>query len=96
MILGTYTSLFDSPLTPWSTLIVLFIVVTVSIIKNGLEDLKRFTHSLTHSLTYSPTHSLIKRHQADRRTNYRIGKRFINDKSLNNEELPDDPEVNYE
>ena len=69
MILGTYTSLFDSPLTPWSTLIVLFIVVTVSIIKNGLEDLKR--------------------HQADRRTNYRIGKKFVNDKSLNTEQYAD-------
>jgi magnesium-transporting ATPase (P-type) len=41
MLIGTYTSLFDTPYKPWSTLFVLFIVVTISVVKGGLEDLKR-------------------------------------------------------
>lgn len=41
MLIGTYTSLFDTPYRPWSTLFVLFIVVMSSVVKGGLEDLKR-------------------------------------------------------
>jgi len=41
MIIGTYTNLFDSPLTPWSTLVVLTLVVSVSVIKGGVEDNRR-------------------------------------------------------
>jgi magnesium-transporting ATPase (P-type) len=41
MIIGTYTNLFDSPLTPWSTLVVLTLVVSVSVIKGGVEDKRR-------------------------------------------------------
>jgi hypothetical protein len=38
MYLGTYTSLFDSPSTPWSTFYTLIAVVGVSMIKSAYED----------------------------------------------------------
>lgn len=41
MVLGTYTTLFESPLTPYSTLIPLVIVLTITMVKDGVEDLKR-------------------------------------------------------
>lgn len=41
MMLGTYTTLFTSPLTPFSTLIPLILVLGVTMIKDGAEDLKR-------------------------------------------------------
>lgn len=41
IIIGTYTTLYMSPMSPWSTLVVLSIVVSISVIKNGLEDMKR-------------------------------------------------------
>ena len=41
MLIGTYTSFFDSPLTPWSTLMPLVIVLMISMGKEGAEDLKR-------------------------------------------------------
>ncbi|GMI06729.1 hypothetical protein TrLO_g8035 [Triparma laevis f. longispina] len=41
MMVGTYTSLYDSPLTPWTTLGPLSFVLMVSVFKEGLEDWKR-------------------------------------------------------
>lgn len=41
MMLGTYTTLFTSPLKPYSTLIPLVLVLMVTMIKDGAEDLKR-------------------------------------------------------
>ena len=41
MLIGTYTSYYDTPYAPWSTLAVLTLVVMISVIKGGLEDLKR-------------------------------------------------------
>lgn len=41
MILGTYTTWFDSPITPWSTLATLMIVVAIAMGKEGFEDWKR-------------------------------------------------------
>lgn len=41
MMLGTYTSLFTSPLYPFTTLIPLVLVLMVTMIKDGAEDLKR-------------------------------------------------------
>ena len=41
MLIGTYSSLFDSPLTPWSTLLTLIIVLSISMGKEAVEDLKR-------------------------------------------------------
>jgi phospholipid-translocating P-type ATPase (flippase) len=41
MIIGSYTALWDSPLSPWSTIVVLTLVVSISIIKGGAEDSKR-------------------------------------------------------
>lgn len=41
MLVGTYTSYFDTPYAPWSTLFVLTVVVMISVIKGGVEDLKR-------------------------------------------------------
>ncbi|KAG5185933.1 hypothetical protein JKP88DRAFT_310634 [Tribonema minus] len=41
MVLGTYTSLFNSPLTPFSTLIPLVMVLVITMGKEGIEDLKR-------------------------------------------------------
>ncbi len=41
MIVGTYTDWFDSPITPWSTLFTLGVVILISMFKEGAEDLKR-------------------------------------------------------
>src|SRR5690606_2514070 len=41
MLIGTYTTQFDSPLTPWSTLLPLIIVLAVTMAKEGAEDIKR-------------------------------------------------------
>ena len=41
MLIGTYTSYYDTPYAPWSTLAVLTLVVMISVTKGGLEDLKR-------------------------------------------------------
>ena len=44
MLIGTYSDLFDSPITPWSTLATLCIVLSISMTKEGLEDLKRHVY----------------------------------------------------
>lgn len=41
MVIGTYTDLFTSPLEPYSTLLPLCGVLLVTMVKDGLEDLKR-------------------------------------------------------
>lgn len=41
MLIGTYTTYYDTPYAPWSTLAVLMLVVMISVTKGGLEDLKR-------------------------------------------------------
>jgi len=41
MMLGWYTSLYTSSLNPFSTLIPLILVLGVTMIKDGVEDLKR-------------------------------------------------------
>ena len=41
MAIGEYTTLFDTPSTPWSTLLTLTSVVFVSMVRSGLEDNKR-------------------------------------------------------
>jgi phospholipid-transporting ATPase len=41
MLVGTYTSLFDSPLAPFSTLMPLIMVLVITMAKEGMEDLKR-------------------------------------------------------
>lgn len=41
MMVGWYTSLFVSPLSPFSTLVPLILVLGVTMIKDGAEDLKR-------------------------------------------------------
>jgi len=41
MVLGTYTTLFDSPLTPFSTVIPLIFVLLVTMVKEGIEDIGR-------------------------------------------------------
>lgn len=41
MVIGTYTTVFISPLNPISTLLPLCGVLLVTMVKDGLEDLKR-------------------------------------------------------
>lgn len=41
MIIGTFTDLFDSPLSPWSTLVVLCVVIIISLTRNAIEDIER-------------------------------------------------------
>ena len=41
MFLGTYTTWFYSPLTPWSTFLPLMIILLVTMAKEGFEDVKR-------------------------------------------------------
>ena len=54
MMIGTYTSLFDSPLTPWTTLGPLSVVLMFSMIKEGLEDFKRHSsdRQINNSMTF--------------------------------------------
>lgn len=41
MLLGTYTDLYSTPLAPWSTLFPLLVVLAITMMKEGLEDIKR-------------------------------------------------------
>jgi len=41
MLLGTYSTVFDSPLQPWSTLFPLLLMLSIIIGKEAMEDLKR-------------------------------------------------------
>ncbi|KAH8070707.1 phospholipid-translocating ATPase [Aureococcus anophagefferens] len=41
MIIGTYTDLFYSPLTAWSTIGPLSLILAITMTKEGIEDLKR-------------------------------------------------------
>eukprot|EP01038_Epipyxis_sp_PR26KG_P006476 gene6476-8908_t len=41
MMVGSYSNLYDSPFSPWSTLVVLGLVISISIIRSGFEDSKR-------------------------------------------------------
>lgn len=41
MMLGWYTELFESPLAPYSTMIPLVLVLLITMVKDGAEDLKR-------------------------------------------------------
>lgn len=43
MLIGKYTLYYESPLDPWSTLVPLLLVLTLSMCKEGAEDLKRHT-----------------------------------------------------
>ena len=54
MLIGSYTSLFDSPLLPWSTLGPLVIVLILTMTKEGLEDIKR--HISDRQINNSPCH----------------------------------------
>jgi phospholipid-transporting ATPase len=40
-MLGTYTSLFESPISPFTTLGPLIVVLAVSLLQEGATDLKR-------------------------------------------------------
>lgn len=42
MVIGTETTLFDSPLAPWSELAILALMITISITKGGIEDYRRY------------------------------------------------------
>lgn len=53
MLIGTYTSYFDSPLTPYTTLIPLCVVLFITMGKEGFEDLKR--HAADRSTNARPT-----------------------------------------
>ena len=93
MILGTYTTWFDSPITPWSTLGTLLIVVAIAMIKEGFEDWKR--HRADNLTNKQGTHRLKSKHQAK-------GSAWVEDivwsevkvgnilKVYNNEEVPAD------
>lgn len=41
LMLGTYTTLFQAPLTPYTTLFPLLVVLAVTMGKEGIEDIKR-------------------------------------------------------
>ena len=41
MMIGTYTDLFFTPLTAWSTIGPLSLILAITMTKEGLEDLKR-------------------------------------------------------
>lgn len=56
MIVGTYTDWFDSPISPWSTLFTLAVVIFISMFKEGAEDIKR--HKADAVTNNQPTHRL--------------------------------------
>ena len=41
MLLGTYSNVFQTPLTAFTTLFPLSVVLTISMIQEGLADVKR-------------------------------------------------------
>ena len=41
MMIGEYTTLFYSPLSPWSTVMPLMVIVGIAMAKEGFEDMKR-------------------------------------------------------
>ena len=43
MLIGTYSTLFESPLTPYTTLIPLCVVLAITMAKEAFEDVKRHT-----------------------------------------------------
>lgn len=53
MLIGTYTTFFDSPLTPYTTLLPLCIVLAITMGKEGFEDLKR--HAADRATNARPT-----------------------------------------
>jgi magnesium-transporting ATPase (P-type) len=60
MLIGTYTSYYDTPYAPWSTLAVLTLVVMISVVKGGLEDLKR--HAADAQTNRRPVEKLLPAH----------------------------------
>ncbi len=46
MMIGTYTDFYQSPLTPYTTLIPLCVVLAITMGKEGFEDVKRHTADL--------------------------------------------------
>lgn len=46
LLIGTYTDLYQSPLTPYTTLIPLCVVLAITMGKEGFEDIKRHTADL--------------------------------------------------
>lgn len=92
MLIGTYTYAFDSPITPWSTILTLAIVLLISIGKEGVEDLKR--HRADY-LTNNQKAQIINRNPISKTPsnkdiswrNIRVGNII---KVYNNQELPAD------
>lgn len=59
MMLGWYTTLFVSPLAPFSTLIPLILVLGVTMIKDGAEDLKRHRSDRRVSKKSDPANTIV-------------------------------------
>lgn len=92
MLIGTYTTWYDSPLSPWSTLIVLIFVLMVSMGKEAAEDIKRHAadREVNQRITKSLNHFAFKsHHQFDdiEWKNVRVGDVL---QIFNNSEIPAD------
>ncbi|CAM9905241.1 unnamed protein product [Choristocarpus tenellus] len=61
MVVGTYTTLFTSPLQPFSTLFPLIFVLLVTMVKDGAEDLKRHRSDKKVNNSIAQTMSLDRR-----------------------------------
>lgn len=56
LLIGTYTTLYESPLTPYTTLIPLCVVLAITMGKEGFEDVKRHTADL--KMNHRPSRAL--------------------------------------
>lgn len=93
MMLGTYTTWFDSPITPWSTLLTLMVVVGIAMTKEGFEDWKRHAADAVtnkqqcHRFTKKPMTEGVANLESADWSRIRVGNLI---KVYNNEEVPAD------
>lgn len=76
LMLGTYTPLFQAPLTPYTTLFPLLVVLAVTMGKEGVEDVKRHWADVETNTTPNELLSMEKPGEFDKvqRQQIRVGR----------------------
>lgn len=82
LLLGTYTPLFQAPLTPYTTLFPLLVVLAVTMGKEGVEDVKRHWADVETNTRAQELLSLEKPGEFDQvqRQQIRVG-RYVRDRA---------------
>ena len=88
MLIGTYaTTVFESPLTPYSTLVPLVVVLAITMAKEGAEDWKRHSGDKLTNNRLAPVIALSGKEVPTRWANIAVGSIV---KVCNKEEVPAD------